>query len=297
MSISRLGAESKFTASQHEFEEFILVKMKSCCSSVAALNRVKEMRNLVFYSLNKGVVPAIPTNVLEHYIYPHVSVRDIANLKSVRKNWASGATRKAQIRTINQGLRLKYALHPKIKSAGAAIEWLKSDLQACEHIIFADFIGFEDFTQSDLRELIKSCHHLRFLAFESKAMTVLEEVPASLQQLVCFKCPQLVSIGTLPDSIVKLELEKCPELMSIVKLSEKLEELTCISCHMLRLTTLPDSLRKLFFKDCFVVSELPYGLREFIVAANVLVVPSLPKPSCITGKACVVQVLCFDQAS
>ena len=194
-------------------------------SRKTVLFSLKETRNAVFSSLNKGDLTDIPSSILEDCILKYTSPKDVENVKGVCKKWARAATHKAKILSINQGLSLKATFPPKVKTAQAVLDWLKRDEIACKLLTYADFGDFSGFNNKHLNELVEICPTLRYLSFFSGSVTMIEKLPQSLEKLSCGGCESLEGILYLPPLLKEFNCSGSYRLKILPEFPATLQEL------------------------------------------------------------------------
>ena len=167
----RLCSFAVFSELSQEGKNLVLVKLEGLVKEnpqnkleIKTLNNIKKIRNVVFYSINKGdlFLPQLAAEDVEK-IYSHTSPKEIAMMSQFGRSWANGASHKAKILSINRGLYLKKALPSSIKTAQAALEWLKRDEKACRFLTYGNFIGFPDIQNETIKQLIAVCPNLEIL--------------------------------------------------------------------------------------------------------------------------------------
>lgn len=233
----RLCSFAVFAELSQEGKNLVLEKLEGLVKEnpqnklkMKTLNNIKKIRNAVFYLINKGdsFLPKLAAEVLEK-IYSYTSPKEMAMMSTFGRSWANGASHKAKILSINRGLSLNDALPPSIKTAQAALEWLKRDEEACKFLTYGNFIGFPDIQNETIKQLIAVCPKLEILGLESAEMTSIEQLPPLLRGLILDECPQLQSLPPLPSTLKRVNI------VNSDRIAEHLEQHNDLIVSVLRL--------------------------------------------------------------
>ena len=220
-------------------------------------NELKRIANEICLSINppnEDRFSKIPKDLIS-YILELTSPNDIEAAKMVNTRFRNAAIL-AKIKSINNGeIKLNDILPKAITTIDEALEWLQKD-NASNHLRFANFHGFIDFSEKHLTKLMEICPHLTHLIFTGGSIEKIEELPPNLVEFEC-SCPLLRQISELPKSLRYLSLNGCLNLETLPELPENLKILDCCGAGLISLPRLPEGLEELDCSYCQFLQKIP----------------------------------------